>query len=293
MSDKEKNVEKRTGGKKAAYIIIAAIALLAIIIVGYFAAVPDANPLKKAKEETTAGGETTVAAVADIEKINNAGKIVVGITDYEPMDYKDGDKWVGFDAELVEAVAAKLGVEVEYVEINWDNKFIELDSGTIDVIWNGMTVDDQVKANCDVSKSYATNSQVVVMNKADLDKYPDAASMKDLTIAVEKGSAGEKEAMKLTSNVVSLSAQSDAIKDVKGKASQACIIDSTMANSLTAEGKDFSDLGYKVALTTEEYGAGFRKGSDLTAKVDTILDELKADGTLKKLSEKYGVNLAE
>lgn len=267
--------------------------LMAIAILGaVFAACSKGN---EGGEETTASnGDTTAAADADdVAKITGAGKIVVGITDYEPMDYKDGEKWVGFDAELVEAVAEKLGVEVEFVEINWDNKFIELNSGTIDVIWNGMTVDDQVKANCDVSKSYATNSQVVVMNKADLDKYPDADSMKDITIAVEKGSAGEKEAQKITSNVVSLSAQSDAIKDVKGKASQACIIDSTMANSLTAEGKDFSDLGYKVALTTEEYGAGFRKGSDLVEKVNAILDELKTDGTLQKLSEKYGVNLAE
>ncbi|MBE6719563.1 MAG: transporter substrate-binding domain-containing protein [Ruminococcaceae bacterium] len=224
-------------------------------------------------------------------------KLVVGITDYEPMDFKDenGD-WTGFDAELVEAVAEKLGyTDVEFVEINWDKRFFELESGSIDVVWNGMTITDEVKKNCDVSKAYATNSQVVVMSKDALAKYPDAESIKaaNLTIAVEKGSAGEDEAKKLTSNIVSLTAQSDAIKDVKGKASDACVIDSTMANSLTADGKSFDDLGYTVALTTEEYGAGFKKGSELTEKVNTALDELKKDGTLQKLSEKYGVNLAD
>lgn len=266
--------------------------LLAVAIIGaVFVACSKGG---ESADTTAANGETAAASDSDLGKITGAGKIVVGITDYEPMDYKaDDGSWTGFDAELATMVAEKLGVKVEFVEINWDNKFIELESGTIDCIWNGMTVDDQVKANCDVSTSYATNSQVVVMSKESLDKYPDAESMKDLTIAVEKGSAGEKEALKITSNVVSLSAQSDAIKDVKGKASDACIIDSTMANSLTADGKDFADLGYKVALTTEEYGAGFRKGSDLVEKVNEILAGFKADGTLQKLSDKYGVNLAE
>jgi polar amino acid transport system substrate-binding protein len=121
----------------------------------------------------------------------------------------------------------------------------------------------------------------------------DSDADKGLTIAVEKGSAGETEAKKLTNNVVSLSAQSDALKEVKAGTADACIIDSTMANSMTADGKDFSDLGYTVKLTTEEYGIGFRKGSDVTAKVNAIIDELVADGTLDALSEKYGVDLAD
>jgi polar amino acid transport system substrate-binding protein len=115
----------------------------------------------------------------------------------------------------------------------------------------------------------------------------------ELTIAVEKGSAGEEEAKKLTNSVVSLSAQSDALKEVKAGTADACIIDSTMANSMTADGTDFDELGYTVKLTTEEYGIGFRQGSDVTAKVNAIIDELVADGTLAQLSEKYGVDLAD
>lgn len=275
--------------------VILALAMVACVVAGF------AGCSKSGKDEnaasSTSQSDSTVKTVADLDKVKDANKIVVGITDYEPIDYKvkGSDEWVGFDADLVRAVADKIGIKVEFVVINWDNKFIELNSGTIDCIWNGMTVSDSVKTNCDISDAYAGNSQVVVMKKDSLSKYADADAIKnaDLTIAVEKGSAGETEAKKLSKNVVSLSAQSDALKEVKSGTADACIIDSTMANSMTKEGTDFSNLGYSVSLTTEEYAVGFRKGSDLTAEVNRILGELKTDGTMDKLSKQYGVNLAK
>ena len=275
--------------------VILALAMVACVVAGF------AGCSKSGKDEnaasSTSQSDSTVKTVADLDKVKDANKIVVGITDYEPIDYKvkGSDEWVGFDADLVRAVADKMGIKVEFVVINWDNKFIELNSGTIDCIWNGMTVSDSVKTNCDISDAYAGNSQVVVMKKDSLSKYADADAIKnaDLTIAVEKGSAGETEAKKLSKNVVSLSAQSDALKEVKSGTADACIIDSTMANSMTKEGTDFSTLGYSVSLTTEEYAVGFRKGSELTAEVNRILGELKTAGTMDKLSKQYGVNLAK
>lgn len=275
--------------------VILALAMVACVVAGF------AGCSKSGKDEnaasSTSQSDSTVKTVADLDKVKDANKIVVGITDYEPIDYKvkGSDEWVGFDADLVRAVADKMGIKVEFVVINWDNKFIELNSGTIDCIWNGMTVSDSVKTNCDISDAYAGNSQVVVMKKDSLSKYADADAIKNanLTIAVEKGSAGETEAKKLSKNVVSLSAQSDALKEVKSGTADACIIDSTMANSMTKEGTDFSNLGYSVSLTTEEYAVGFRKGSDLTAEVNRIFGELKTDGTMDKLSKQYGVNLAK
>lgn len=274
--------------KKAKKILAVILAVLMVCV--SFAACSKSNDAA----DTTAADNTEATASA-YDAIVAKGTLVVGITNYEPMDYKDAKtgEWTGFDAEFATAVAEKMGVKVEFVEINWDNKFIELNSGTIDCIWNGMTITDSVKTNCDVSNPYAENSQVVVMKKDKLDSYKTTDSLKDIAIAVEKGSAGEAEAKKLTSNVISLTAQSDALKEVKSGTADACIIDSTMANSMTADGKDFDDLGYTLKLTTEQYGIGFKKGTDMAEKINPMIDELKADGTLQKLSDKYYIDLAE
>ena len=221
-------------------------------------------------------------------------KLVIGYTIYEPMNYMEDGKLTGFDTEFSEAVCQKLGLTPEFVEINWDTKFVTIDSNKIDCIWNGMTISDEVKANCDVSKAYVKNAQVVVMKKDKIDSYKDVKSLESLKFAAEAGSAGEA-AIKdngLDKNYAPVAAQTDALLAVVGGQADACVIDITMAKSMTAEGTSYSDLTYSLELTTEEYGIGFRKGSDLTEKVNKAIDELKADGTLDKLAEKYGLNLA-
>ena len=221
-------------------------------------------------------------------------KLVIGYTIYEPMNYMEDGALTGFDTEFAEAVCEKLGVTPEFVEINWDTKFVTLDSKKIDCIWNGMTISDEVKENCDVSKAYVKNAQVVVMNKETIDNYKDVESLKGLKFAAEAGSAGEA-AIKdngLDGKYTPVAAQTDALLAVIGGQADACVIDITMAKSMTADGTSYDALTYSLELTSEEYGIGFRKGSDLTEKVNTIIDELKEDGTLDALAENYELNLA-
>ena len=235
------------------------------------------------------------AACGEKEATNaDAEKLVIGYTIYEPMNYMEDGKLTGFDTEFAEAVCEKLGVTPEFVEINWDTKFVTLDSKKIDCIWNGMTISDEVKKNCDVSKAYVKNAQVVVMKKDVIENYADVESLKGLKFAAEAGSAGEA-AIKdngLDGAYSAVAAQTDALLAVMGGQADACVIDITMAKSMTAEGTSYDGLTYSLELTSEEYGIGFRKGDALTQKVNTIIDELKADGTLDALAEKYELNLA-
>lgn len=178
--------------------------------------------------------EEEEAILKDLDYIKANGKLVIGITDYEPMNYKDeNDEWTGFDTEFALAICEKLGVEAEFVEIEWDNKFFALESKTIDCIWNGMTISDEVLKNTSCSKAYVKNAQVVVMSKSKIEEYKDAESMKELTFAVESGSAGAAAAEESGfTNVVEAGAQTDAFLEVTSGSCDACIIDLTMANAM-------------------------------------------------------------
>ncbi len=232
---------------------------------------------------------------SDLDAIKANGKMVVGITEFEPMDYKDANgEWIGFDADLARIVGEKLGVDVEFLVIDWDNKFIELETGNIDCIWNGMTITDEVNLNSNCTKAYAMNQQIVV-TKADLaDTLKTADDIKDLKFAVENGSAGADAAAEVVAedNIVVVNTQADALLEVESGTVDACVIDSTMAAAMTGEGTSYADLKASVTLIDEQYGISFRKESDVTDKVNAILDELKADGTLDKLAETYSVQLA-
>ncbi len=240
----------------------------------------------------TACGENKAAS--DFEYVSGNKKMVIGYTVYAPMNYEEDGKLVGFDTEFAEAVCEKLGVEPEFVVIDWDNKFLELESKSIDCIWNGMTITDEAKLNASVSKAYVKNAQVVVMDKSKADAYKTAEDMKDLKFVAEAGSAGEA-AIKdngLDKNYTEVAAQSDALLEVMSGSADACVIDITMANAMTGEGTSYASLTSVCELTTEEYGIAFRKESDLTEKVNTIMDELKADGTLEDIAKKYNLTLA-
>lgn len=235
-------------------------------------------------------------AKSDLAEIQEKGTMVVGITDFAPMDYKDENgEWIGFDADLAKIVGEKLGVTVEFIEIDWDSKFLELQTKNIDCIWNGMTITDEVKLNSNPTDAYAMNQQIVV-SKADLaDKLKSVDDLKELKFAVENGSAGQDAAKEVVdeANIVAVNAQADALLEVESGTVDACVIDSTMAAAMTGEGTSYADLKASVVLVDEQYGISFRKDSDATAKVNELLAELKADGTMQELADKYSVQLAE
>lgn len=239
------------------------------------------------------GCSSSKAAKTDSEKIAENGKLVVGITDFAPMDYKDENKnWIGFDADMAAAFAKSLGVEVEFVEIEWDNKVFELNNGTIDCVWNGMTLTDEVTSAMDCSQAYCNNAQVVIVNKDVADKYKTAEDCKELNFAVESGSAGQKAAKANGFNYTEVKDQATALMEVKAGTCNAAIIDSLMAGAMVGEGTSYADLTYTVALNSEEYGVGFRKGSDLVQKLNDFFAASKADGSMEACAEKYGVQAA-
>ena len=233
---------------------------------------------------------------SDLAFVQNNGKLVVGITDYAPMDYKDDNgEWTGFDAEFARLFAEELGVECEFfVLADWGKKIFELDSKNIDCVWNGMTITEEILLTSSVSDPYVVNAQVVVMKSDVVGNYTDVESMKDLTFAVESGSAGEAclNDAGLT-KYVAVQDQGAAVMEVAAGTSDACVIDITMANAMTGEGTSYENLTYSMSLTEEEYGVSFRKDSDLTEKFNEFMASLKADGTLQELAAKYELTLAE
>ena len=227
---------------------------------------------------------------SDLAYVKGKGVLIVGITDFAPMDYKDANgEWIGFDADLARAFADSIGVKVEFLEIDWDNKLLELNDKNIDCIWNGMTLTNEVLASMGCSEPYWNNSQVVVL-KADVAAlYPDADSMKDLSFAVEAGSAGEAAAEEAGFQCTAMLTQADALMEVAAGTSDACVIDLSMAKAMTGAGTSYDDLVYEVALNEEVYGVGFRQGSDLVAAYNDFYAKAFADGTVGSIAETYDV----
>ena len=244
----------------------------------------------------SAAASASETAASDLDYIKEKGKMVIGYTVYEPMNYTDADgNFTGFDTELATAVCEKLGVEPEFVEINWDTKVVELDAKSIDCIWNGMTLTDDIMANTATTKAYAKNAQVVVVKEGT--DYSSTADLVGKTVVAEAGSAGEA-AIEGDENLaqadyVSKSVQTDCLMEVAAGTADAAVLDLTLANAMIGEGTDYASLKIVDELNAEEYGVAFRKGSDAAAAVDAAFDELKADGTMQTLADKYDLALAD
>ena len=243
-----------------------------------------------AGDSAEAGDAAESTGDSDVEYIKGKGKLIIGITDFAPMDYKDdnGD-WIGFDADLAKKVAESLGVEAEFVEIDWDNKILELKNKSIDVVWNGMTLTNEVTSSMECTKPYLNNAQVVVVPADQADSVKTVEDAAALSYAVEAGSAGEQAATDNGFDFISVTSQADAVMEVQAGTSGACIIDLLMAGAMIGEGTSYPDLTHTVELTTEEYGIGCRQGSDLAAYIDDQLKAMYADGSMLEIAKTYGV----
>ena len=223
----------------------------------------------------------------------------IGITLFAPINYEDpetGDL-VGFDTEFAEAVCEKLGVAPEFTVIDWNTKEVELKAKNIDCIWNGFTIREDLKESIDFSNAYCKNMQVAVIKAENSGKYTDLASLAKANIVAEAGSSGESavadcEELK-ECNYVGVSKMADALLEVKAGTADAAVVDYVMAKAMVGEGTDYSDLQIVdgIELAYEEYGIGFRKGSNLVESVNKAMDEMIADGSLKAIADKYGLAL--
>ncbi|HIV97493.1 MAG TPA: transporter substrate-binding domain-containing protein [Candidatus Agathobaculum stercoravium] len=274
--------------------------LLALLLAGAMSASLLAgcggNTDTAATDDTADTTEQSTETESDLAYVQDKGTLVVGITDFAPMDYRDDNgEWIGFDADMAKAFAEEIGVEAEFIEINWDNKIMELDTKAIDAVWNGMTLTDEVTTTMNCSDPYCVNAQVLVVPSDVADQYQDAASLTDLNIAVESGSAGQAAAEELGLNFTAVQSQANALMEVASGASDACVIDLLMAGAMIGEGTSYPDLTYTVNLNeasgadSEYYGVGFRQDSDLTEAFNEFYAAAYADGTVEELATTYGV----
>ena len=245
--------------------------------------------------EDTAADETTEIE-SDLAYVQDKGTLVVGITEFEPMDYQDADgNWIGFDADMAKAFAESLGVTAEFQLIEWDNKVMELDGKTIVVVWNGMTLTDEVISAMSCSNAYCNNAQVVVLPADIAADYPDVESMASLNFAVESGSFGQAQAEANGFTFTEVVDQATALMEVASGTADAAIIDSLMAGAMVGDGTSYTDLTYTITLNPnegEQYGVGFRQGSDLTEALNQFFVDSYADGTMMDLATTYGVQAA-
>ena len=279
--------------KKFFALLLALCMIFALAACGEPASEPSEAPASEAPASEAPASEEP-AAESDMAYVQEKGSLIVGITEFEPMDYQnEAGEWIGFDADLARAFADSLGVEAVFQVIEWDNKVMELDGKTIDVVWNGMTLTDEVLSAMECSNAYCNNAQVVILPADSAEDYPDAASMSELNFAVESGSAGEAMAIENGFSYTPVVDQATAVLEVSSGTCQAAIIDSLMAAAaMVGEGTSYADLTYTISLNSEEYGVGFRKGSDLAAALNEFFVDYYAAGTMQELAETYGVSAA-
>lgn len=203
---------------------------------------------------------------------------------------------VGFDIELAKAVGEDLGVEVEFVQINWDTKENELESKNVDLLWNGMTITPEREAAWEISEPYMLNRQVAIIRKADADKFDTLDKMlASDKWSAENGSAGAELITDLGATLIGVTAQINVLTELNAGSADIGVMDSVMAGYYINEtGSNYADslmiAEVNIAKEDEYYGIAARKGETaLMDKINTSLAKLWANDTIKTIGEKYGL----
>lgn len=242
-------------------------------------------------------GNSSDSSSSDWDYIKNKGEMVIGITYFEPMNYKDDNgELTGFETEFAQKVCEKMGVKASFQKIDWDSKEVELNSKTIDCIWNGLTITDDRKTNMGISTPYMENKQVMVTKAENASKFTSADALKDATVVAEKKSAGEEVAQSdeffSQAKYVSVDSQAKALLEVKSGTADIAVIDYVMSIGTISDGSDYADL--KVVegkdFAKEQYGIALRKDDTETLKkLNEAIQAVADDGQLEKLAEKYNL----
>lgn len=247
--------------------------------------------------EASKSNSDSQSSTGDWSYIQDKGDLVIGITYFEPMNYKDENgELTGFETEFAQSVCEKLGVKATFQKIDWDSKEVELNAKTIDCIWNGLTITDDRQANMGISTPYMENKQVMVTKAENADKYASAEAVKGATVVAEKKSAGEEVAESddffKDANYVSVDSQAKALLEVKSGTADIAIIDYVMSIGTIANGTDYADL--KVVegkdFAQEQYGIALRKGDTETLeKINNAIQDVASDGKLEEIAKKYSL----
>ncbi len=271
--------------KKSIALILAA---LAVIMCFALAACGGAG---NTDEPSTDAPEATAS---DLAYIKEKGEMIIGYTEFAPMNYKDDEgNFVGFETDFAKAVCEELGVEAKFQLISWEAKETELAAKTIDCIWNGMTITPERLEAMSISTPYMANKQVLIVKAENADKYLKPEDMDGVKVVAEVESAGEgvakEDAFFANASYTSVADQATALMEVASGVSDACVVDYVLSIGMIGEGTDYEDLVVvdELAFADEEYGIAFRKDSDTTAAVNEAITALVENGKLAEIAAAY------
>ena len=267
-------------------ISLAVFAMMMVAMLAVFAGCSSSS-------DTNSGtADSGTAQDNSLQNVLDKGTLVLGLDDsFPPMGFRDeNNNIVGFDIDVATEVANRMGVELKLQPIEWSTKEMELNTGSVDCLWNGLSIDDERKQAMDLSEPYMTNRMVlVVLNDSE---YTDQASLAGKTIGEQNGSTAEKileesDFAKTIGNTIGFKDNVTAFMELETKGIDAIFMDEVVANyAITSQNKDFKVL--EDGLTEEEYAVGFKKGNTaLKNEVQKYIDEMKADGTMTQISEKW------